>query len=190
MNLKIITAPTIEPVSLAEAKLHLRVTTDEDNNLISSLITVAREICENITNRALATQTLELSLDRFPNGNIVLPYPPLISVTSIYYKNSAGVNTQWLPITEYIVDTAKEPGEIVLAYGKSYPSFTEYPTNAIKIIFIAGYTTDIPLSIKQAMLILCSHFYENREEFVIGQTVTKIPRAVDSLLYPYRIFSF
>ena len=189
MNLKIITPPTVEPILLSEALLHLRITSAVDNNLILDLITVARETCENITNRALATQTLELSLDEFPIGNIRLPRPPLVSVTSIYYKNNVGTDTQWLPITEYIVDTAIEPGEIVLAYGKTYPSFIPYSTNAVKIIYVTGYTTDCPLCIKQAMLLLISHFYENREEVVTGMTmVAKLPMGVDALLQSYRIW--
>jgi len=164
--------------------------TNQEDTYISSLITVARETCENITNRALATQTLELSLDEFPSGSIRLPRPPLVSVTSIYYKDSAGTNTEWAN-TNYIVDTTKEPGEVVRAYGIDYPVFVEYPTGAIKITYTAGYNTSTnicPLSIKQAILILISHFYENREEFIVGQTITKVPRAVDDLLNSYRIW--
>lgn len=186
MNLKILTPVVTEPILLAEALLHLRVSGSVDNTLIQDLITVARETAENITNRALATQTLTLSMDYFPPGNIRLPRPPLVTVSSIKYKDSTGlIDTLW-PAANYIVDIAKEPGEVSLAYGIQYPVFTPYPTSAIKIIYIAGYTTDCPLSIKQAMLILISHWYENREEYIVGQTINKVPRTVDDLLANYR----
>ena len=162
--------------------------TSQEDTLIESLITVAREKCENITNRALATQTIVLSLDQFPSGNIRLPRPPLVSVTSIKYKDSAGTDTTW-DSSNYIVDIAKEPGEVALAYGISYPLYTEYASSSVKITYVAGYITDCPKAIKQAMLLLIGHYYENREEFVIGQTIAKIPRSVDDLLSSYRIWT-
>jgi uncharacterized phiE125 gp8 family phage protein len=162
-----------------------------EDTLLTNLITVARETCENITNRALATQTLELSLDEFPIGNIRLPRPPLVSVTSIYYKDSDGTDTEWAN-TNYIVDITKEPGEVVLTYGNTYPVFTEYPTGAVKIIYVAGYTTDCPKSIKQAMLLLIGHLYENREEVIAGgfrEVLKNIPMGAESLLQSYRIWT-
>lgn len=193
MNLQVIVPITTEPISLTIAKAHLRVIDTVEDNLISNLIKVARETAENITNRALATQTLELTLPEFPIGNIRLPRSPIQGVTSIKYKDSTGlIDTTW-PAENYIVDTAMEPVEIALAYGKTYPSFIEYPSGAIKIIYVAGYntTTNIcPLSIKQAMLLLISTLYESRENVIIGQTISEIPFGVNALLYPYKIFSF
>ena len=161
-----------------------------EDTLLSDLITVARDYCEQVTHRALATQTLELSLNEFPDGNIRLPRPPLVTVTSIYYKDSAALNTEWAN-TNYIVDTAIEPGEVVLTYNNTYPSFTEYPTNAVKIIYVAGYNTTTnlcPKSIKQAILLIAAHLYENREEYIVGKTISKVPFAADSLLANYRVW--
>lgn len=179
----------VATVAVADCNFSVSIVKDANVNiedtLITNLITVARETCENITNRALATQTLTLSMDYFPPGNIRLPRPPLVSVTSIKYRDSAGTDTTWAA-ANYIVDIAKEPGEVSLAYGIEYPLFTPYPTSAVKIEYIAGYTTDCPLCIKQAMLLLIAHFYENREEYIVGQTIAKVPRAVDDLLADYR----
>jgi uncharacterized phiE125 gp8 family phage protein len=91
--IKLITAPKTEPISLVEAKLHLRVTTNDDDTLISSLIKAARQSAENFTNRALASQVLELILDDFPEKEIILPKPPVETVTSIKYTDCEGVES-------------------------------------------------------------------------------------------------
>jgi uncharacterized phiE125 gp8 family phage protein len=194
MNLKIITAPITEPVSLAEAKLHLRVTTDTDNTLITSLISAARIHCENITNRALASATFELVMDTFPE-KIVLPMSPVESITSIKYTDSDGIETT-LAATEYILYTS-EPAVVIPDYDVSWPSFTEYPLGAVKVRYVAGYraaSTDaslhIPEAIKQAILLIISTLYENRENIVIGQTIANIPMGAEALLQPFRIWSF
>lgn len=195
MNLKIITPATTEPVSLAEAKLHLRVTADTDNTLITNLIKTARQHAENYAGRALASQTLELVLDNFPCcyvdnspcGYIELPMPPVTSVTSVKYKNSDGIEATW-DTAEYIFYD-KEPAIITLAFNKSWPSFTPYPAGAVKVRYVAGYTTNIPEPIRQAMLLLIATLYENREDIIVGQPAVKLPFGVQALLYPYKIFT-
>jgi uncharacterized phiE125 gp8 family phage protein len=193
MNLKIITAPTTEPVSLAEVKLNLRVVTDVDNTLVTSLIKTARSHCENILHRALASTTFELIMDSFPS-QIELPMPPVESVTSIKYKDYLGVETTW-PTSEYIFYNS-EPAQIILAYGKAYPSFTPYPIGAVKIRYVAGYkagSTDpnllIPEQYKQAILLTIGHLYEHRED-VSDEVLKNIPGGVGSLLIPTKIWSF
>jgi uncharacterized phiE125 gp8 family phage protein len=184
MNLKLITPPTNEPLSLEEVKLYLRVDGAEEDTLIQSLITVAREQCESITRRALVTQTYELTLDDFPSENVIsIPLPPLQSVASIMYKDDKGIETTLNP-SNYIVDIDSEPGKIVLI---DRPSFTPYPSSAVKITFTCGYSSNIPVSVVQAMKLLVSHFYENRD-IVINQSVNQVPFTVDALLSPYRIF--
>lgn len=194
MNLKIITAPTIEPVTLTEAKAHLRVTGTDSDTLITSLIVAARQHCEAITCRALASATFELILDDFTD-KIVLPMSPVESVTSIKYTDSDSIETTLMD-TEYILYTS-EPAVIVPDYDVSWPSFTEFPLGAVKIRYVAGYraaSTDanlhIPEAIKQAILLVIGHLYENRQEYIIGQTIAKIPLAAEALLTPYRIWSF
>jgi len=88
-TLKVITSPTSEPLTLEEAKLHLKVETDADDSLITSLITAARETAEIFTGRALASQVLEYILDGFPSESetICLPRPPLEEVESIKYRH-------------------------------------------------------------------------------------------------------
>lgn len=186
MRYKTVTPVSVEPVTLEEAKLHLRVDSDDEDNLIQSLISTARTYCENYTGRAFATQTLEAYLDEFPVGEIELPRPPLQSVTSVIYKNSDSVSTTMTVTTEYIVDSDSDVGRIVLPYGKSWPSFTAYTVNPIKIKYVTGYTA-IPESLKQAMLLLIGHWYANREDVITGTISKTIETASRALMNQYRV---
>jgi uncharacterized phiE125 gp8 family phage protein len=148
------------------ADIILKTGEEEEDTLISDLISAAREYCEEYTRRALATQTIEAYLDRFPCGNdIKLPYPPLQSVASVKYKNSDGVEKVMTEGIDYLVDLDSDIGRIVLSYGKTWPSFTAYPVNPITIRYVAGYsiTNHIPRKVKQAMLIHIGYFFNNRD---------------------------
>jgi len=195
MTLKIITAPTVEPILIAEAKKHLRVISNDEDTLITSIIKVARQVAENFTHRAIASQTLEYIIDDFPEEVITLPMPPVESITSIKYKNSEGVETEW-DNTKYIKFLDSEPAKIVPAYGESFPSFIPYPIGAVKIRYVAGYKTGgtdpniiIPEAIKQALLLLIGHYFENREILLERGHIPKtIPFSAEALLYSYKIW--
>jgi uncharacterized phiE125 gp8 family phage protein len=191
MGLVLITPPAEEPVSLAEAKLHLRVDVSDDDALINGLIQAARERAEDILRRALITQTWELTLDQFPSGDeIELPFPPLQSVASIKYTNSNGDESVFSS-DDYIVDTAEEPGKVVLAYGSTWPSVTLYPTGAVAVRYVAGYgeAADVPQTFKQAMLLMAGEWYENRENATQPRQA-EIPLAAKNLLWPRRVFGW
>lgn len=192
MPLVLQTAPTSEPVTTAEAKAHLRITTSDDDTYIGTLIAVARKHVETITGRALINQTWDYFLDNFPAGDkIVIPLPRLSSVTTVKYTDKDNVQTVFSS-GSYIVDTNNEPGQIVLAYGESWPTFTPRPINAVEIRFVAGYgsgAANIPEGIKQAMLLLIAHWYENREP-VTDMNMKEIPETVNALLWPYRVIQF
>jgi len=181
---KIITPVQEEPVSLTEVRQHLRLPENEaEDALLMSLITTARAYCEHYTRRALAEQTLEVYLNRFPSVNpIVLPCPPLQTVAEIGYKDSTSDETI-LSASDYLVDTTCEPGRILPTYGANWPVFTPYPTSPIRIRFVAGYE-ELPVSIRLAMLLLIGHWYENRE--ATGTASSVIDFSVHSLLAPYR----
>lgn len=181
---KVITPVSTEPVTTAEVKLHLRLTSDTtEDSLITNLITSAREYCENYTGRALATQTIEMLLDSFSSSSIELPMPPLQSITSVKYKDSDGAETT-MDAADYIVDTDSDVGRIVLPYGSSWPSFVPYPANPIRIRYVGGYTT-APKTIKQAMLLLIGYWYANRD--MIGSVDPDTAFAVKALLSQYRV---
>lgn len=182
MNYIIKTAPTVEPILLAEAQAHCRSIDDTaENSTLTALIIAAREYCELYTRKALAPQTIELYLDYFPT-DIYLPLPPVTSVTSIIYTDYLGVATT-VTNTDYIVDAINN--RIVLVYDKTWPSFTPYATNPIKITYVAGYTSaTIPKAIKQAMLLLIGHWYINRE--ATGTADKPIEFSVRNLLSLHR----
>jgi len=190
MALTLASPPSVEPVSLAEAKAHCRVEHDEDDTLISALIPAAREHVEAVTKRVLITQEWTWKLDAFP-CQFNMPKPPLQSVESITYVDSAG-NTQTLDAAEYRVDNDCEPGRITEAYDASWPT-TRLVTNAVTVAFTAGYGqagTDVPQPIRQAILLLIGHWYENRESVAVGVSVAELPQAVEALLSPYRMVYF
>lgn len=189
MALVLVTPPAAEPVSLPEAKAHLRVDITDDDALISALITAAREYCEGFQNRAYITQTWQLWLDSWPEGSeIRIPRPPLQAVNSVKYYGAD--NTEYvLPPADYIVDNKSEPGRIVLACGKSWPGVTLRPANAICVEFVAGYgaPADVPQRVKQAILLLVGHWYETREIAVVGHVTAEVPFTVNALLWQERV---
>ncbi|AEE98031.1 head-tail connector protein [Mahella australiensis] len=189
MGIKLVSEPSEEPVTLEEAKKHLRVDISDDDSLITSLIMAAREHAEAITRRALITQTWELSLDIWPYGSeIIIPLPPLQKVDSIKYTDSAGVE-HMLDLNICIIDTKEEPGRIVLKNEYSWPSETLQAADAVHIRFTAGYGNagNVPQTIKQAILLMIGWWYEQRETAIIGSVAREVPMAAEALLWPYRV---
>jgi len=174
------------PVSLADMKLHLKSETDEtdDDTLISTLISAATTYCQEFQHRAFITQTRILYYDEFPLMFHV-PYPPLISVTSIKYIDTSG-DEQTLDSGQYRVDIGNEPGRITEAYNCTWPS-TRDVTNAVTLTYSAGYgaAADVPDTVKAAIKLLVAHWYEHREA-VSDITVMPLPLAVNNLLYAER----
>jgi uncharacterized phiE125 gp8 family phage protein len=191
MKLTIKTAPSVEPVTIAEAKTHLRITASDDDTYIANLITAIREYIELRVRRALITQTWNLYLDGWPAGtSIELPRPPLQATgVSVTYTDVDGTDTVFAA-TNYDVDTDSEPGRIVLGYGISWPSATLRPMNPIDVEFKAGFgdaSTSVPEIYRQAMLIAISDLYENRESIVLTGAVPQSIPTLDRLLAIDRI---
>lgn len=182
------TAPTVEPISLADAKAHLRTITgdtSEDSAIITPLIQAAREYCENITGRALAAQTVKAYPDYW--GLWRLPRPPLISVTSIKYYDED--NTEYtLAAVDYQVDAVD--GQIHIL---TEPDVTLRDLNPIVVEYTCGYTTGnaLPAAVRQAMLLLIGHWYMNRETVVAGATTSvEIDLTTRALLRQYKAWWF
>lgn len=186
--LTLITAPSVEPLTVAEAKTHLRVRHDDEDTLISSLILSARQRVEEVGGLALTTQTWELALDAFPNGTILLPRSPLQSVTSITYTDTNG-DSQTVSSDDYTVDTRSRPGLVHLAFGQTWPATRDIP-NAVVVRYVAGFgddATDVPAPVRQALLLELGTLYAHREDVVTGTVVTPL-HATRRLLAPYRIY--
>ena len=185
----VITAPTVEPVSVTELKAHLRLDFDDEDTLLEPYLQVAREYVEGRTRRTLHQTTLEYFLDRFPCGPLYLPQAsPLISVTGAWYKNSGGTETEW---TGFVTDTSNEVGSIRPAYGSTYPSYTPYPVNSVRIRYIAGIANASPQTypretIRHAIKLLAGGLYEHRESETIpdarGVEIISFQYGVETLL--------
>lgn len=175
-GLQLITAPTIEPVTLDEAKTQVRVakevsTHDQD---LTRLIVAARQVVEDRLNRQLITATWDLHLDRFPlwsgeTQNNMTPRPirvpraPLQSVTYIQYADTSG-NTQTLDTSIYKVLTTREPGEIWLKFGQIW-KIARFEPDVITVRFVAGFGSTaalVPAKYKQPILLMISDWFENR----------------------------
>ncbi|MGP0566294.1 MULTISPECIES: head-tail connector protein [unclassified Nitrospina] len=214
------TAPAEEPLSLSEVKAYLKVTSSDDDVLITRILAGVRRACEAWTGRALVTQTWTLWLDGFPRTNwkntpssghfdlpvdsfdaaspvINLPLPPLQSV-SFLKTYDADNQPATFDSTKYFVDTASQPGRLVLNQGASWPSGLR-PANAVEIEFVAGYgaAAAVPESIKQGILVWAQLLYANQKWlFESGEEVTGLsamnrdhmPAQVEALWQPFRLF--
>lgn len=184
--LTLVTAPAAEPISIDEAKAHARIDVDVDDQLVEALITTARRTAEALRNEALITQTWKLVLDAFPQGDTLrIPKPPLQSITHIKYTDEDD-NVSTYASGSYIVDTDSAPGRVVLRDGESWPGTTLIAANGVEVQFVCGYGDaggDVPREVRQAMLLLIGHWYENREEVTIGEVARIIPMGVEALLW-------
>jgi uncharacterized phiE125 gp8 family phage protein len=130
MAITVTSPPAALPVTLAEAKAYARVVDDDD--LIESLIFAARDHVEQATGRIMVATTFELTLDEFPDNEILLPRSPLLTVASVKYDDTDG-NEQTLSTSDYTVDTASEPGWIVPSTDTRWPT-TFDGINAVRIL--------------------------------------------------------
>ncbi len=166
-SLRRLTAPVVEPVSLADAKSHCRVDIDTDDGLILGYITAARELCEDYLDRSLVTQQYVMRLDQFP-PEIELPRPPMSSagtttvVAVTYTLNDSGA-TATLSTAEYRVDRDSTPGVIRNLYGGTWPSNRD-DQNSISVTWWAGYgdAASVPQRVKNAILMTVLALYEGR----------------------------
>lgn len=130
---------------------------------LTSLITAARQFCEDFQGKAYIIQTWEMALPYFPH-EIEIPKGNLQTVDSITYKNSAGTVTTLTATTDYVTSIRGIVGRVVPAYGKTWPSFIPFPLDAVIVTFTAGYgvAADVPEKVIQAMKLLISHWFTNR----------------------------
>jgi uncharacterized phiE125 gp8 family phage protein len=187
-GVRVVTPPSFEPVTLEEAKLWCRVDEDDTSQdaMLMLLIIAMREYAEHLTGRVFAERTLELSLDSFPaSGEITLPYPPVQSVSSVYYLASDGSLTPMdSSPSSWQVDLYSVPPRVKALSTSAWPA-TQEAYGAVRIQYVAGYATHnlIPKTLRLWMQARISTLYEQREQVVVGQTVQALPRDfVDGLL--------
>ncbi len=174
-------------IPLERLKLHLRVDGDTEDAHLQVLLDAAVEYCEHFTGRVLEKRQLEVRLDGFPPGVLHVTAVPLHSVDSISYVNVDG-DVVVLPPEDYKVISTVEPPIALPA--TAWPSDVYQADGTVIVTVTAGYDP-LPKSIEQALLMMCGHYYENRE--VMRERfsrVSEMPFATSALLYPYKIWSW
>lgn len=199
----VVSQPTQEPVSLQEAKNHLRIDGNYDDTLISLCIGAARQYFENSCQIHIAHKTVQLVLDNFPvtvpnltvTSNINYPfqtkyYPfdgtiyiqgPVQSVESVSYTDT---NLADQNLGSYRADLISSPARITTVGGAAWPT-TAKITNSVRVNYTAGFTAvTMPKLLKSGILFFMAHLYENREAVTTG-SLTETPLAVESIIQQY-----
>ena len=193
------TAPAVEPVTLAEAKAHLRVDTSDDDNYIGTLITAAREWVEQYLDRTLVHTQWVMRFDKFPDSGIEpveLPRPPMVlsgtaTAVTVTFTQEAGPTSTY-STAEYRVDRNATPGAILPIYGSTWTPHRQ-DDNAISVTWWAGYGatgSSVPAAIRHAILMLVGHWYEFRTSVLTGSVSKEIEFGVKSLLDSQRWGSY
>jgi len=186
-----VTAAAGDPVTLAEAKAHLRVDSGDEDDLITRLIGAAVAKVEGPKGLGIAVMERQwaLSLHAFP-CSIVLPLGPVSAVNAITYVDMAGAQ-QTLDPADYHADLDGEPAGIESAFGKSWPA-TRNQRGAVTVTFTAGYpaAASVPDDLKTALLMTVAHLFENRETVHLGSSATEIPDTARAILERYRAGRF
>ncbi len=188
MALVLTSGPAVEPVTVAEAKAHLRVDATEEDTLIASLILTSRLHIEAALGLALITQSWRTLLDAWgAEAAIELPLRPLQTVDAVRVLPAEGAAVVIAP-TSYVVDTASAPPRLERT-GMIWPHPGKV-ANGIEIDFTAGFgdaAADVPAPLRQALLLLVAHWYERREPIEVGSAETAVPGSVSELLAPFRM---
>lgn len=199
MGLKLVSAPASEPLTLEEAKAHVREDSADFDEMIEAFISTAVQYVdgpEGFLGRALIDQTWDYYLDRFPHCRpieIEIPLPPTIEVQGVFYLSTSGTEQEF-PSSSYKVDDSGRVARIVLKGSACWPS-TSCEAASVRIRFRAGYLNsdsppieNVPRPIKTAILMYVGDLYLNRETQIVGDSAAKLPWAAEQLLRPYRVY--
>ena len=186
-----VTPPALEPVDLLEAKAHLRVDGAQDDALIASLITAARQVAEGLLGRAFITQTLRYVRDAAPARSFTLPRPPLQGITHIKVYDDAD-NASTVPATQYLLDAPA--GRVALRGAAAWPAVGR-SMNGFEVQYVAGYGSaaiDVPMALRRGLLAHVAHLYLHRGDSLtregVSEAMTALPREALVLYAPYRLF--
>ncbi|MES2903854.1 MAG: head-tail connector protein [Pseudomonadota bacterium] len=186
MGLMLLTPPTSDPLTLAEAKAQCRVLHDDEDALIARLVTAATRHVERALSLSLIERTYVLTLDSFSDA-IELPRGPVASVTSLTYSDADGV-TQTVSAADYTVDLVSRPQWLVRNSSASWPATLD-GVNVVSVQYVAGFD-ELPAEyedLKHAIALLVGHFYANREAVTADRQATEVPMAVEALMQPFRM---
>lgn len=190
MTAALITGPALEPVSLAEAKAHLRIDESAEDAYLTAAIVSARVHVEALTRRLLIEQEWRVYLDAWPRKRIVTLTPaPLISVDTVTVYDADGEPVVVDP-ESYVADTAACPGRLIVL--SPVPAAVGRAVNGIEIDLTAGYgpsSVSVPGPLRQAIMMLVAHWYEHRGAVGHDLAGEVPPHGFHALIAPYRILS-
>jgi uncharacterized phiE125 gp8 family phage protein len=188
-----------DPVTLAEARIHLRLPTSidtDEQDEITRIISAATEYAENYTNRLWTTGNRTEYFDAFPistdRTRLGLYLPSAkggITISSVTYYDD-NYQQQTLASNLYRVVGATDRAYLFPAMGEVWPTDLSNEPKHIAVTYAIDGTVSVPQSVKQAILLLVGALYEYREDGVIdnaGLALVKAPKAAEDLLNPYRI---
>lgn len=205
-SFKLITPPSVEPVSLEEVKAHARIDGSTEDSLLTALIVAARQWVESYTKRALIQQSWQLWFDEADlfscfgrceppcvPAYLEIPRPPLIDVTQVLYYDEEGVSTVW-DARYYYLDNARAPGRLVLCNDALWPAPVRR-LNGLAVDYNAGYgaqASDVPEALRLAIRQLAAFWYEQRGDAAMasngGQAAAmglSVPLVIQALLDPF-----
>jgi uncharacterized phiE125 gp8 family phage protein len=180
-----LTPPALEPVSLSDARIFLRLDQTDEDGLLSTLITAARLMVEAASGRMLIEQSWRIVLDRWPEGGeIRLPLSPATSIAAARVYDALG-EAQAVPEAALQLDTTTDPPLVRVA--GSVPAVGRMRA-AIEIDIVAGYgpeTADVPALLRHAVLQLAARWFEQRGD-VAGRDGATLPPEIMALVAPFR----
>ena len=180
-------APVSDAVDLDLVRRYGRISGTGDNDTLIQFLRMATEIAEkNICWRQFITATWTINLDRFPH-EIIIPYPPLQSITTIKYFDTDG-DQQTVTASDYQVDILREPGRVMPAWNVSWPP-TRRIYNSVEVKFLAGYGAQsaMPEPLKMAIAALTAYYYEFRGDDMAMPSARPIPPHIMQMFEPYRV---
>ncbi len=193
MYSRVIVEPPVEPITLAETKLHLSVDHDLRDDEIGAFIQAAREHVEKYCLRSIVTQTRETSFDCF-TGNLELPYGPVQEIVSVSYADAVGSTTA-LTTDDYQAFLNRSVPVVTPPYGSAWPTAVG-TLDVVTVRYVAGYApvagsptdyrTSVPSALKTAMKLLVGNWFKNKEATAEVE-MYELPLAVCALLAQYKL---
>ncbi|MEJ1157997.1 head-tail connector protein [Prosthecomicrobium sp. N25] len=186
MTVALITPPAAEPVTLAEAKAHLRVDVADDDAAIAALVAAARRHVESLTGLKLIDQVWRLYRDGWPaDGLVPIPLFPVSAIGPVVVYDAAGTPATLAPAA-YRLDTRSRPPRLRLEAGAAGPGIG---LNGIEIDVTAGFGASaaaVPAGLRQAVLMLTARWYEDRDGAALGVVAPEAADRLSDLLAPFR----
>lgn len=187
MTVLLIQPPSVEPVTLAEAKAHLRIAGDDDDEYLAAQITAARIQVETTTRRLLVDQVWRIYRDDWPaNGRIDLPLTPVADVVEVVLYDESGTPSV-LPPARWRLDTAATPARLALI---GTPPVSPRLFNGLEIDVRCGFGPSglsVPQPLRLAIVMLVARWYENREGYGLGIVPSSVADAFEALVAPHRV---